>query len=65
MTTITVQLDTPVRRSFRVEQIAGMFDVPIEERMRHELTAEAERVPSREPVDAGRERLDRAPEALA
>src|SRR5437764_3612475 len=40
MTTIAVQLDTPIRRSFRVEQIAGMFDVPIEERLKHELTAE-------------------------
>src|SRR5437588_12366360 len=40
MTTITVQLDTPIRRSFRVEQVAGMFDVPIGERTRHELTAE-------------------------
>ena len=40
MPLITVQLDTAVRRSFRVEQIAGMFDVPIEERMRHALTAD-------------------------
>jgi GNAT superfamily N-acetyltransferase len=40
MTKVTVQLETKVRRSFRVEQVAGMFDVPIEERVRHELTAE-------------------------
>src|SRR5262245_58862156 len=40
MPIITVKLQTPVRRTFRVEQIAGMFDVPLEERVRHELVAE-------------------------
>src|SRR5262245_11777991 len=40
MPTITVNLSAPIRRSFRVEQVAGMFDVPIEERMSHTLTAE-------------------------
>src|SRR3954466_9383202 len=40
MPIITVKLATAVRRSFRVEQGAGMFDVPLEERVRHELTAE-------------------------
>jgi GNAT superfamily N-acetyltransferase len=40
MPKITVNLATHVRRSFRVEQVAGMFDVPLGERMRHELTAE-------------------------
>jgi len=40
MTTVTVQLETPIHRSFRVEQVAGMFDVPVEGRMRHELVAE-------------------------
>src|SRR5262245_6402655 len=37
---VTVQLDTPLHRSFRVEQVAGMFDVPVNERLRHSLTAE-------------------------
>jgi GNAT superfamily N-acetyltransferase len=32
MPTITVQLETPICRTFRVEQVAGMFDVPLEER---------------------------------
>lgn len=53
MPTITVQLETPIRRTFRVEQVAGMLDVPLEERapapwsaarptatLRHTLTAE-------------------------
>jgi ABC-type ATPase involved in cell division len=40
MTQITVQLETPIRRTFRVEQVAGIFDVPLQERLRHELTAE-------------------------
>jgi GNAT superfamily N-acetyltransferase len=40
MPTITVQLATAVRRTFRVEQVAGMFDVPLGERVKHELTAE-------------------------
>src|SRR5690349_12761281 len=31
MPVITVKLQTAVRRTFRVEQIAGMFDVPLEE----------------------------------
>src|SRR5262245_59875962 len=40
MPCVTVQLDTPLHRSFRVEQVAGMFDVPVIERLRHSLTAE-------------------------
>ena len=40
MPQITVRLETPIRRSFRVAQVAGMFDVPLEERLAHELTAE-------------------------
>src|SRR5436309_7924609 len=40
MPIIKVKLATAARRSFRVEQVAGMFDVPLEERVRHELTAE-------------------------
>jgi ABC-type hemin transport system ATPase subunit len=40
MPTITIQLETPLCRTFRVEQVAGMFDVPLEERLRHSLTAE-------------------------
>src|SRR4051812_16877693 len=31
MPIITVKLQTPVRRTFRVEQVAGMFDVPLGE----------------------------------
>ena len=40
MPLVTVKLETAVRRTFRVEQVAGMFDVPIEQRLKHELTAE-------------------------
>src|SRR4051812_17208425 len=40
MAMLTVQLDSPVRRTFRVLQVAGMFDVPIEERLEHSVTAE-------------------------
>src|SRR4051812_1111264 len=40
MPTITVQLASPIQRSFRVMQVAGMFDVPIEERLEHKITAE-------------------------
>jgi len=40
MPTITVRLESPVRRSFRVSQVAGMLDVPLEKRLNHELTAE-------------------------
>ena len=40
MPIITVKLQTPVRRTFRVEQVAGMFDVPLEQKVRHELIAE-------------------------
>jgi len=32
MTCQTIQLDCPVFDSFRVQQVAGMFDVPVEER---------------------------------
>ncbi|HEY2413915.1 MAG TPA: GNAT family N-acetyltransferase [Pirellulaceae bacterium] len=40
MPTITIQLASPIRRTFRVMQVAGMFDVPIEHRLQHNLTAE-------------------------
>ncbi len=40
MTTVTVQLESPVSRTFRVMQVAGMFDVPIEQRLTHTLTAD-------------------------
>ncbi|MDO5554176.1 MAG: GNAT family N-acetyltransferase [Planctomycetia bacterium] len=30
---ITIELESPVYRSFRVEQVGGMFDVPLEEKM--------------------------------
>jgi GNAT superfamily N-acetyltransferase len=37
---VSVQLETPIDRTFRVEQVAGMFDLPIEKRLEHRLTAE-------------------------
>jgi GNAT superfamily N-acetyltransferase len=43
MPIITVKLQTPLRSTFRTEQIAGMFDLPREqlaERLAHTLTAE-------------------------
>jgi ABC-type hemin transport system ATPase subunit/GNAT superfamily N-acetyltransferase len=40
MPTITVHLETPLARTFRVEQVAGLFDVPLAERLRQTLTAE-------------------------
>jgi GNAT superfamily N-acetyltransferase len=40
MPTITLQLASPIRRTFRAMQVAGMFDVPIEERLEHKITAE-------------------------
>src|SRR5262245_31091914 len=40
MGTVRVQLLTPVGRTFRVEQVAGMFDVRPEENVRHDLVAE-------------------------
>jgi GNAT superfamily N-acetyltransferase len=39
----TIRLATPLTRSFRVEQVAGLFDLPLEEvegRLAHELTVE-------------------------
>ncbi|MDX1944341.1 MAG: hypothetical protein SFU86_02965 [Pirellulaceae bacterium] len=40
MPTITLHLHTPLRRTFRVLQVAGLFDVPLAEQISHELTAE-------------------------
>ena len=40
MPTVTVHLETPLARTFRVEQLAGLFDVPLAERVTHSLTAE-------------------------
>jgi len=37
---IDVALATPVHRSFRVDQVAGMFDLAIEEKARQQFTAE-------------------------
>ncbi len=45
MPTIAVQLETPLVRTFRVEQVAGLLDVPLPERIGHSLTAE---VPGRD-----------------
>lgn len=36
---VSVRLDTPVMKSARVLQVAGMFDVPLEQRLTHELDA--------------------------
>ncbi len=40
MTRIEIQLDCPVFNSFRVQQVAGMFDVPLAEKVREELSIE-------------------------
>ena len=40
MPTISLQLASPIRPTFRVLQVAGMFDLPIDERLEHNLTAE-------------------------
>jgi len=40
MPTITATVSSPVRRSFRVEQIAGMFDLPLAEKSCERFTAE-------------------------
>jgi len=37
---VDLTVECPVHRSFRVEQVAGLFDVPLEERSRFELSAE-------------------------
>lgn len=38
--TITVNVESPLYRSFRVDQLAGMFDVPLEERCGESFTVE-------------------------
>jgi len=40
MSTITIQLASPIQPTFRAMQIAGMFDIPIHEPLHHNLTAE-------------------------
>jgi hypothetical protein len=43
MPTFTIHCQTPLTRSFRVEQVAGLFDLPLEDiesRLTHELMAE-------------------------
>ncbi|MEN1679470.1 MAG: ABC transporter ATP-binding protein [Planctomycetota bacterium] len=40
MPSLDVVVDTPVRDSFRVQQVAGMFDVPLEERMSEQFCVE-------------------------
>ena len=40
MTHITIQLECPVFDSFRVQQVAGMFDVPLAEKVREEFSVE-------------------------
>jgi ABC-type ATPase with predicted acetyltransferase domain len=39
MPTVHVHLQTPLRRSFRVAQIAGMFDLPLNHRLEHAVRA--------------------------
>ena len=38
--TINVQLECPVFDSFRVQQVAGMFDVPLAEKLREQFSIE-------------------------
>jgi len=40
MPQVSVKLETTVRRTFRVEQVAGMLDVAVGERIGHSLVAE-------------------------
>jgi GNAT superfamily N-acetyltransferase len=40
MQTHFVQLATPLRRSFRTMQVAGMLDMPLEDRLTHQVSAE-------------------------
>ncbi len=40
MPTIDVQLECPVFDSFRVQQVAGMFDVPLAEKLRERFSIE-------------------------
>jgi len=38
--TLDVVVSCPVQRTFKVEQIAGMFDVPLEDKVREEFSVE-------------------------
>ena len=40
MPTVDVVVECPVHRSFHVEQLAGMFDVPLEKKLREEFSVE-------------------------
>jgi GNAT superfamily N-acetyltransferase len=40
MPAVTVECHTEIQRSFRVEQVAGLFDVPLPERLTHVLNVE-------------------------
>ena len=40
MPTLDVVVSCPVNRTFKVEQVAGMFDVPLEEKVREEFSVE-------------------------
>ncbi len=40
MPTIDIQLECPVFDSFRVQQVAGMFDVPLAEKLRERFSIE-------------------------
>jgi GNAT superfamily N-acetyltransferase len=40
MTLIAITVESPIRRSFRVEQVAGLFDLPLAEKSRETFTAE-------------------------
>lgn len=40
MPTITLHLESPIQPTFRALQIAGMLDVPLDQRLQHHLTAD-------------------------
>src|SRR5688572_25066813 len=40
MPIITTTVDCPIHNSFRVQQVAGLFDVPLEERSRESFEVE-------------------------
>jgi GNAT superfamily N-acetyltransferase len=40
MSTLNIELECPLHDSFRVQQVAGMFDVPVAQRMRETISVE-------------------------
>jgi len=53
MPTIDAVVSCPVRRSFHVDQLAGMFDVPLEEKLQERFTVEVPAVDDAEPWQIG------------